>query len=58
MHRLDRVERPENTPAMQSSGDLLVEGVLVKTYVDALFMSTVPPRRPPELHALADVQRH
>ena len=42
---------------MQSSGDLLVEGVLVKTYVDALFTGTVPPRRPPELHALADVQR-
>jgi hypothetical protein len=32
---------------MQSSGDLLVEGVLVKTYVDALFTGTVPPRRPP-----------
>jgi hypothetical protein len=42
---------------MQSSADLLVEGVLVKTFVDAQFTDTVPPRRPPELHALADVRR-
>ena len=42
---------------MHGSGDLLVEGVLVKTYVDALYTSTVPPRRPPVLRALADVQR-
>jgi hypothetical protein len=32
---------------MDGDRALFVEGVLIKSYVDALFTNTVPPRRPP-----------
>ena len=45
--RLDRGGAATNTAGMRGRTDLLLEGALVKAYVDGQYTLTVPPRRPP-----------